>query len=296
MAAQVHSLAIMFADISGSTTLYESLGDVTARRLVAGCLAMLTEITTRHQGIVVKSIGDELLCTFPSARSAVDASAAMHEALERDHAGQPRLGVRIGINYGQILMEDGDVFGDAVNVAARVVSMTKVHQILCTGQIIDSLGGDCSFDTRCLGRTTVKGKQEEVNIYEIIWKQEDLTSVSMNPFPSAPARGRRLRLEMEGQRVELNPQCPSVTLGRGQSCGLVTTEHLASRTHAGIECRHGKFLIKDQSTNGTFVRTEDGREVVLHREELLLQGSGLIGLGRVPGPNNPHTLRFQADD
>ncbi|CAK0770696.1 Adenylate/guanylate cyclase domain-containing protein [Gammaproteobacteria bacterium] len=303
MAAQVHSLAIMFADISGSTALYESLGDVVARRIVAGCLATLTEITLRNQGTVVKSIGDELLCIFPSARAAVEASAAMHEALDpdlthnnKDPLSQPQLGVRIGINYGPTLMEDGDIFGDAVNLAARVVSLTKVHQTLCTGQTIESLGGQSSFDTRCLGRTTVKGKLEEIDIYEVIWKQEDLTSVMVSSLPSPSVRVRLLHLELGEKKLEIGQQRQCVTLGRGQNSDLVTAEPLASRTHARIESRHGKFIIQDQSTNGTFVRTEDGREVVLHREELLLQGSGLIGLGRVPGPDNPHTLRFQSDD
>jgi hypothetical protein len=292
MAAQVHSLAIMHVDISGSTPLYESLGDVAARRLVANCLATLTDITVNHQGTVVKSIGDELLCIFDSALAAVDAGAAMHEALERTSDEQPKLGVRIGINYGPTLMEEGDVFGDTVNLSSRVAGMTKVNQILCTGQVIESLGGHCSFETRFLER------QGTIEIYEIIWKQQDdvydMTIVSMSPMPIQMEKSRRLRLELEGSKVELSGQRTSATLGRGQNNDLITSESLASRTHARIEYRHGKFLLQDQSTNGTFVRSDEGHEVTLHREELPLQGSGLIGLGRIPTPDNPNVLRFQS--
>lgn len=294
MAAQIHSLAIMHVDISGSTPLYESLGDVTARRLVANCLATLTDITINHQGTVVKSIGDELLCIFHSALAAVNAGAAMHEALEQTNDEQIKLGVRIGINYGETMMEEGDVFGDAVNLSSRVASMTKVNQILCTGQVIASLGGHCPFETRFLER------QGSTEIYEVIWKQlddvYDMTIVSIGPMPVQMEQGRRLSLELEGRKVELGGQRTSVTLGRGQNNDLITSESLASRTHARIEYRHGKFLLQDQSTNGTFVRSDDGHEVALHREELPLQGSGLIGLGRIPKPNNPNVLRFHSSD
>ncbi len=289
-----HMLAIMFADISGSTALFEKLGDVAARRIVAGCLTKLTDATLAQAGTVIKSDGDDILCTFPTAQAAVKASVAMHEALERVDAGQTRMGARIGINYGPVLLEGGDIYGDTVNVAARVAALTKVNQTLCTVQVMESLGIS-SFDTRYLGRMQVKGKQEEIEIHEIIWKHEDVTSMGgFAPKPVVAVR-RLLRLVLDDQRVEIGPQRPSVTLGR-KNADLVTAEPLASRMHAKIEYRSGKFMIKDQSTNGTFVRTKDGREVVLHLEEFPLQGSGSIGLGCSPDPESPHVLHFDADD
>jgi pSer/pThr/pTyr-binding forkhead associated (FHA) protein len=218
----------------------------------------------------------------------------MHEAMEdrMDELEHP-LGVRIGINYGPTLLEKGDVFGDSVKGAERVVNMTKVQQILCTGQLMEALEGRCPFDTRCLGRTAVKELKGEIEIHEIIWKQEDLTSISMSPMPTPQIEGRCLQLEFEGKNMEVGPRRLTVTLGRGTGNDLVSNESLASRYHARIEYRHGKFLIQDQSTNGTFVRTEDGRDTVLHREEFLLQGKGLIGLGRAPEQENPNIIHFQ---
>ena len=125
MAAKTTNVTILFADISGSTRLYELLGDAPARAKVASCLKLLTDVTERYGGTVIKTIGDEIMCTYPDAETAVNAACEMHEILMDDItetvSGLISLAIRVGLHHGPAILEAGDVYGDAVNVAARLV-------------------------------------------------------------------------------------------------------------------------------------------------------------------------------
>ena len=103
------TLAILFADISGSTRLYETLGDALARQRVADCLSLLTEAIQQRSGTVIKTIGDEVMSTFPNAEVAIQAACAMQEALaERAALSKTSLTIRIGLHYGPALIEAND--------------------------------------------------------------------------------------------------------------------------------------------------------------------------------------------
>ncbi len=82
MSKHTEKLAVMFADICGSTALYDRLGDEIARRLITKCLAMMVDKTTSNQGTLIETIGDEILCTFPSAEHAANAACAMQDTIE----------------------------------------------------------------------------------------------------------------------------------------------------------------------------------------------------------------------
>ncbi|MEW6299251.1 MAG: adenylate/guanylate cyclase domain-containing protein [Thermodesulfobacteriota bacterium] len=290
------ALAILFADISGSTRLYETLGDAQARQRVAECLALLTAEVRRHEGTVVKTIGDEVMSTFPSAAAAVQAACAMQEALTaRAPQGQAPLAIRVGLHYGPVLVEEGDVFGDAVNVAARMVSLAKASQIITTGHTVAALPPALRAGTRCIDRAPVKGKRGELDIYEVIWREDDLTRMEASPVPPPPASQARLWLRVRDTELELHPSRPSVTLGRGQQNDIVIQDEFISRLHARVEYRRNKFVLLDQSTNGTFVRTADGHVITLRREEVALQGTGVISLGRAFSEGSPHLIHFRCE-
>ncbi|MCS6927660.1 MAG: FHA domain-containing protein [Candidatus Binatia bacterium] len=296
MPQTARSLAILFADISGSTRLYETLGDAQARQRVAECLALLTAEVHRHQGTVVKTIGDEVMSTFPTATAAVQAACAMQEAVTAQAAhGQASLAIRVGLHYGPVLVEEGDVFGDAVNVAARMVGLAKANQIITTAQTVAALPAALRSATRCIDRAPVKGKQEELDIYEVIWREDDLTRMEASPVSPPPSVQARLWLRVGDREVELHAARPSVTLGRGQQNDLVIQDEYTSRLHARIEYRRHKFVLLDQSTNGTFVRTADGKVTTLRREEMTLQGTGVISLGRAFSEETPHLIHFRCE-
>lgn len=297
MSPKTTHLTIMFADISGSTRLYEVLGDGPARAAVAGCLQMLTDVTERHGGSVIKTIGDEIMCTFASAEVAVSAACEMHETLEDgvDHtpADPVALAIRIGLHHGPTILEAGDVFGDAVNVAARMASMAKAGQIITTQSTIDGLPPILKASSRFIDRAPVKGKKETMDIFEVLWQQEDVTRMSTGVIPTTAHRAC-LELRYHGVDVTVDAEHTQVVMGRSKTADIAVAEALASRQHVRVEHRRGKFFIIDQSTNGTYVLC-DGSEAFLRREEMPLSGSGKISLGRSFTENPQEIVHFKTD-
>jgi class 3 adenylate cyclase len=278
------NLAILFADVSGSTRLFETLGDATARVKVAQCLEALTEVTKNHAGTVIKTIGDEIMCTFPTADDAAAAACEMHEAIQEDvtegsNTGAP-LAIRVGFHFGPALMEGGDVFGDAVNVAARMASQAKGGQIITTHSTVEMLAPIMRASARFVDRAPIKGKKEEIEIYEIIWQEEDVTRMATGLLQEEHRPEVKLRVRYNDQEVILNKERSSLVMGRSQGCDLPINEKLASRQHVRIELRRDKFFIIDQSTNGTHVFIDNETPAFLRREEMPLTGNGRISLGR----------------
>jgi hypothetical protein len=255
---------------------------------------VLTEAISQREGTVIKTIGDEVMSTFPTAEVAVRAACAMQELLaERAALSKSPLTIRVGLHYGPALVEAGDVFGDAVNLAARIVGLAKANQILTSRQTVDTLPVALQTMTRHVDRAPLKGKQEATDIYEVIWREDELTRMEGPTFTPVPvAHSARLRVRFGEKELEVTQACPSASLGRGQENDLVIADEFASRLHARIELRRGKFVLLDQSTNGTFVAVQNEKPLHLHREEFLLQGAGIISLGRPLDSEPPAVIHF----
>ncbi len=276
-------LAILFADIAKSTHIYQTLGDKTAKNLIDASISLLSEVTAKYQGTVIKTIGYEIMCTFPTANDAVEAAIEMHQSLddmpfpENPDYGSPN--IYVGIQFGKVIKEGGDVFGDAVNMAARMVALAKQRQIITTEGTVKLLSEERQASARCIDKTTVKGKSGEIHIYEVIWEAHDLT-VMATTSPEIPTTNRRLELTYQGQTIELDENHPTATLGRHKHNDVVVNDSRISRTHARIEYNRGKFTLIDQSSNGTMVQIQEEKSILLKREETQLLGNGVIGLGR----------------
>lgn len=299
MAPKTTNLAILFADISGSTRLYEILGDVAARTKVANCLEMLTAVIDQNKGTVIKTIGDEIMCTFPTAEDAATAACDMQEMLEDDvteqtPAGPISLTIRVGMHFGPAILEAGDVFGDAVNVAARMAAMAKGGQIITTQSAVDEMSPIMRASTRFIDRAPVKGKKETMDIFEVLWQQEDVTRMSTGVVSQPMTEPVRMRLTYHADSVVLDADTTQVVMGRSKSADLTVNETLASRQHVRIEHRRGKFFIIDQSTNGTYVHHEND-ESFLRREEMPLSGSGMISLGRSFSEAPQEVVHFKSE-
>ena len=283
MARETVDLAIVFADISGSTRLYEALGDAVARGLVSQCLALMSEQVHKFDGTVIKTIGDEIMCTFPRAEMAVESAMGMQEVITDDlpdlNAAAPAtLTIRVGLHYGSAILEGGDVFGAAVNVAARMAGLAKGGQIITTRQTTEELPPVLVHIARHLDQVSVKGKSEPIDIFEVVWQPEDLTRTATNVIMQK-TKEVRLRLRYHDKEVLVNQSTDTVVLGRGKKADIIVNDTMASREHARIECRRDKFVLSDQSTNGTYVLTSDGL-IYLRREETTLVGKGKISFGR----------------
>lgn len=292
------SLAILFADVSGSTRLYETLGDKAALERIEHCLSNLSALVRKHHGEIIKTIGDEIMSSFPDASSAFHAARAMQmEMAMQLISGKHPLLIHVGLHYGPAIREDGDIFGDAVNIAARLTEIAKPGQIITSQQTADTLPAELRSDMRQLGTATLKGKREEIEICEIIWQEGgDLTLMPGSAF-KAQAYGGSLVLRHAGVSLVLDEKKPAAVLGRDKNNDLVVNTPLASRQHAQIEFRGGKFILIDQSTNGTYVFTEGGRNAFVHREEFPLTGMGSFSLGQdtAGDTNSPLTVVFACD-
>lgn len=286
-------VAVLFADVTGSTKLYETLGDESANRIIGKVLDIMANITVMYQGFVIKTIGDEIMCRFSSANDCARAAKEIQEEIAEGIQGETvKVQIKVGMHHGPaILMEDGDVFGDAVNVAARMAGIANGDQIITTEETIRKLDVDLQDMSRQFDKTNVKGKEDEIVVYQIVWESsDDVTRIEI-ATEAEVEEVRHINLEFRGLPVRISSNDNRIfVIGRGVQSDLQCQTSLASRSHATIEFRRGKFLLSDQSSNGTFVKTDDGENIFLRRQELMLWGSGLLGLGEEISKEDPQDV------
>lgn len=281
MAEQASEATVLFADVSGSTKLYETAGDAVAHAAIEKCVNLMRERTVAAKGRVIKTIGDEVMSAFPTADNAADAAIEMQSAIaELPPVGNTQIGIRIGFNHGPVVERDGDVFGDAVNLAARLAGVATKGQIITARDTVMLMAPMLKAATRAITTIQVKGKAQEIQVYELIWQQsEDMTTLASQKSVYKP-KNAKLRLIVQGAEVILSSERPAVALGRDASADLVVKERMASRAHGKIERRLDKFILTDHSANGTFITVEGDKEIVLRREEFTLRGHGWIAFGQ----------------
>jgi adenylate cyclase len=271
---------VLFADVSGSTKLYDSVGDAAALAAIELCLRLFSALTEQHGGRVVKTIGDEIMAIFPGAaeagRAAVDIQLGMREMAPVDKL---RLGVRIGMHQGAITERDGDVFGDTVNLAARLTDMASSGQIITSLETVEHLEPIQKMDCRTLYSIAVKGKEDEVRICEVLWTDtDDVTQLVAQR--ATTDQGKQLRLVYRSRVLVLDDPKKTLVLGREPTADLVVPDRMASRVHCEIERRQDKFVLTDRSANGTYLTIDGDQEIVLRREEAMLRHHGVIALGQ----------------
>jgi class 3 adenylate cyclase len=285
------TLAVLFADVAGSTRLYETLGNAQALVAVGRCLDLVRGVCEARGGRLIKTIGDEAMTVFASVDDCTEAAAEIQGKLaELPPAGSTRLAMRVGFHYGPAIEADGDVFGDSVNVAARMVGLAKGGQVLTSGETAAALSPWLRARLRELDSLTVKGKSQEIGIFELVWQEsaDELTALSTRPRV-APTK---IRLTHGAREFEIADGQAGVTLGRDPGSDVVIADKMASRMHARIERRRDKFVIVDQSSNGTYVTVEGEREILLRREELILRGKGHITFGHANPAGTGEVVRF----
>lgn len=287
MAANSSDHTILFADITGSTKLYDSLGDQEARKLCAASITQLTSIVSEHNGRVIKTMGDGLMASFAAVQDAYNGSVAMQES----HI-EKQLSITVGFHCGLVIEEEGDLFGDAVNIAAKIAEKAKPGEILLTEQTVTKLPGICRMTTRLLDATRVKGKSDLIKIYTLLYDQAEATMyVSRSPHTNTSAPPTSLNIICGDQNFSLSSsQAKTFQLGRDRSNNLISNSPYASRIHALIEFQRDHFVITDQSTNGTYVNSNGENTFYLKRESAPLIGEGIISLGQKPLTHDPALL------
>ncbi|MGQ0587791.1 MAG: adenylate/guanylate cyclase domain-containing protein [Gammaproteobacteria bacterium] len=292
--------AVLFADISGSTQLYVQHGDTTARTMIAKALEYLAGVTREHKGVVIKTIGDEVMCRFPSADDAYDAAIGMQRTLKDNSteiSDKTRVCIRVGLQWGEVVNQGGDVFGDAVNVAARVAAVAKRDQIVTTEQTVAALTGDRADKARQFDRVALKGREGELVLHMIDWDEEADATRMRTVTPAAPAASvKKLQLTFGDKSVLLFTEGKVLTLGRSAECSLVVATGFASRLHAKVIMRRGRYVLADESTNGSYIMPgglgSGAQEVFIKREEYLLPDKGVFSLGQSCNAEDAKVVQF----
>jgi class 3 adenylate cyclase len=285
------NLAVLFADITGSAKLYETLGDAEALATVERCLAVMRQACVDGGGRVVKTIGDEVMAVFPAADAAARAATDMQARIssQRTSRGAP-LAIHVGFNFGPVLEEGNDVFGDTVTVAARLSNLARGGQVFTSASTVAELPPALRARTRSQQAHTVKGKLKDIDLFELVWQEteDELTALSTH----VKVRPAHLTLKHGDRQIELSDATPTLSIGRDMQNDVVIADRKASRMHARIERRRDKFVLIDHSSNGTYVTVEGEPEMVLRREEVVLRNRGQMSFGHAYQDDTAEIVAF----
>ncbi|MEW8297351.1 MAG: adenylate/guanylate cyclase domain-containing protein [Candidatus Thiodiazotropha sp.] len=284
--------AIVFADIVDSTRMYESLGDRRAKQLITDLEEVIARVVLETGGDVVEVVGDEVMSRYLQVGDAVEGACLMQERVD-EYAKRTNmtLSARIGLHYGPAIVEGGRMYGDSVNVAARMAAIAQSQQIITTEQVVDQLSDVQRQIVRRFDKVKIKGKQGQMVIYDLLWRKDDVTFMHTSPRTQTTLT-RVLILEYGGKRIRFLPQQGTIRIGRESHNELVVTAAAASRTHAVVEYNRGKFVLSDISTNGTYLTTQNQQSLYLRRETVPLLGSGKIGLGEPVTNENQQVIKY----
>ncbi|GMR17262.1 MAG: hypothetical protein BMS9Abin32_334 [Gammaproteobacteria bacterium] len=293
-------VAILFADVVGSTQLYDKFGDTKASETVANCLDVMKDATHQFDGTVIKTIGDEVMSTFPTVDDAMGAAAQMQARIssaEGKDDGHIPVTIRIGCHYGPVVQEQNDIFGAAVHTANRMTSQAKAKQIIISGSSVEHMGPEWKAQTRQIDVASVRGRLDEVALFELLWQPDEATSMLPTiDWEGTSRKATKLTLSFHDTVVVVDDKNKNINMGRAEDNDLVVKGNLISRVHVKVEMRRGKFILIDQSTNGTFLQNARGEEVFVRRDSTELVGEGIIGLGRVAKPGTPLAIHYICDE
>ena len=267
---------IVIADVAGSTPLYEAEGDVSAMELVTETLERISAIQRKHGGEFVVSRGDDVHFLFADPCAAFQAA----EAVLRD-PGCQRLPIHYALHWGQALRGPNNIFGDAVNLAARICGMANPGEVLMSRAYVDQLTTECQAMLRPLSKFRIKGKADAVELFALFPRSIVSSESTVIPVTSpndAPATAVGLVLRTGMQEVEAR-EGQEITIGRLDGCTIQQDNGWVSRQHATVRVRAGLVELTDKSSNGVYLTLEGREEVLIRRQTVLLAGAGVISAG-----------------
>lgn len=289
---------VVFADLVGSTSLFERLGDDTASRFVTQLASTLSQLFQKHQGRVVKLLGDGLFVVFQEESNAVAAciniqNHLLEKRIQPGGSGAP-IQMQMGIESGEVVEIDGDCFGDTVNSAARLADLAGAAQILTTENVWKALIPAQRASLRSMGPMYLRGRAEASHVYRVEWqagRDEDSTMAGRSMF--SPQRTEYLEMVFGETTLRFDSKSPKISLGRLAEAALHINDPRVSRVHATLEWRGGHFLLTDTSSFGTWVYLGNQTEaVVLRRTECYLVGNGEIVPGCDRADDNAPVIAF----
>jgi adenylate cyclase len=295
MSLNVPEVAILLADITGSTPLYEAIGDAAAARQVGACLDGLQSIIARRGGTFIHSRGDNVLCTFAEPSSALRAA---RELLVQSPASQ--LAIHVGMHVGHVVHAHGDIFGDAVNLTARLATLARPGEILISKGFVDRVPPAERSSLRVLDNMIFKGKGTPTEIYSLVSEDSAVRTEVVFGHGSGHTRTKFQQTVAEVSVTLRYADCSrscqeqvSLSIGRSTDCDLVIERSWVSRQHAVVTVQRGKVQLEDRSSLGTYVSPRGGHEFFMRRETVVLTGSGNISPARRPMDANAEVIHYE---
>ena len=295
MVEQKDDVMVLLVDISDSTRIYETLGDEVAFRELRACLTLFEQAAAANGGRVVKKLGDGMICLFDSPSTGMTAGCDMQTSLGEHVSRQSlHIGIRVGLHYGPVFQDGDNVYGDTLKVVTRVAQFAASGQIIATDDVVSRLPPHLRSVTRRLEAFPALGRGDDIPVHEVLWQSsEEYTQMPGRLQAALAAAGIvRMYLQQGGREMVV---VTTMTLGRDDSNDIVLKDRMASRNHAQIERRKDKYVLIDLSSNGTYVRMENGDQIKLHREEMILYGSGTITFGHLAGSVNEDAIPFRIE-
>ncbi|MHB1199154.1 MAG: adenylate/guanylate cyclase domain-containing protein [Polaromonas sp.] len=297
-------VTVVFADLTGSTGVFESLGNAKATRAITRLTQWIGRVCEACGGRVVKYLGDGVFIVFSQNSNAVEAVTELqrvHRERIRNWPEPLKMRLQIGLARGEIIEQDGDCFGDAVNVASRLSGLSGPDQIFATDVVIQQLAPDSLVRFRCLGALEIRGRTEACVVHRIEWQPEVMSesfTVHASLTPPSPARAdeqpETIELSCLGVNAAFTRAELPIFLGRDHEAQFVVQDPRVSRRHARIEWRADKFYLEDVSSYGTWIRFSDSTAVVaLRRQECVLPLEGTIALGASFEDSTVPTISFK---
>ncbi len=290
MSETSQSLTILFADIGSSSALYDTVGDEQAHRLVADSLARMKWAVANNGGKVLRTVGDSVLASFNSS----DEAFLGAKAIQQSHV-DIALSVRVGFHTGQVIPDGGDIYGHAVNLAARVAEFAREDEIVATADSVSQLSRANRILVSSVYSIDVKGVPEPVAIHRMLWRDESAATrlSSREDFLAAVSSNYRLKIEYGSTQLFAGIECADVCMGRAEDNQIAVLNDEASRKHAQILYRHGQFVLHDLSTNGTYVKKRGLQAFFVRRDSIVLDGQGVISLGVSPEASQNELIQFE---
>jgi adenylate cyclase len=294
---------VLFADLRGSTALYETLGNAEATSVVTHTVGVLSKAVIDSGGQLIKTLGDGLMAVFDNPETGMESAQAMHDALDelvsrgRERGASPGLrGLKLQVTLarGEVVEMGGDCFGDAVNVAARLIDHAGDNETLVTAEVLEGLAPGFKRRFRNLDWVHLRGRVEPVQVHVLGGKRGvDQPPTQFGPVPTA-VEPEAVRLAwLDNIQIFDGGHMP-VVLGRGTQAQFRVEDSRVSRSHARLDWHGGVFQLTDLSYNGTYVRFAGADELItLRRSSCTLHGSGSIGLGGSPADPTAPTVRFE---
>jgi class 3 adenylate cyclase len=281
---QLTPVAVLFVDISGSTTLYAQRGDAAAFGLTIACLELVGAEIKAVGGRVLRQLGDGVLAVFATPVSAVRAAIEIQHATEDPACSLAREGVRVrsGISSGLAVLHDDDVYGDVANVAARLVGRAAAGEIFLSGAVYEELPAELRAQVQLIDQMLLRNRPEAVPVYKYA-PDSPLTTIRTSKRRRTTAA--TMELQHGDVRLVVGPQRPRISIGRDPDNDICIDDDAVSRSHAEITLRGDRFMLVDRSTNGTYVDADNGPTLRLVRDELALTGMGRIVLGAEEAPH-----------